>query len=168
MSYVSIRKATKSIRDLAARGSYVEGLILADSELAPGEVFVLRGEKYLVQNVRYDPASDELHFFATIANTTLQHKRLIEDVDEWGNMIKTWEILNADVPAFGEIITATMRQTDPGLLSNTRYLFQMPITVGIEEDDRVVHSNSPYKVVSVDDLMTPGIVRIQAAVDLRE
>lgn len=168
MSYVSIRKVTKSIRDLAARGSYVEGLILADSELAPGEVFVLRGEKYLVQNVRYDPASDELHFFATIANTTLQHKRLIEDVDEWGNMIKTWEILNADVPAFGKIITATMRQTDPGLLSNTRYLFQMPITVGIEEDDRVVHNYSSYQVVSVDDLMTPGIVRIQAAVDLRE
>jgi len=44
------------------------------------------------------PASDELHFFATIANTTLQHKRLIEDVDEWGNMIKTWFELSTTRP----------------------------------------------------------------------
>lgn len=168
MSYVSIRKATKSIRDLAVRGSYVEGLILADSGLVPGEVFVLLGEKYLVQNVRYDPASDELHFFATIANATIQHKRLTEDMDEWGNIIKTWETLNADIPAFGEIITATMRQTDPGLLSSARYIFQMTISVGITENDRVVHNNSSYQVVSVDDLMAPGVVRIQAAVDLRE
>lgn len=166
-SRVSLRKATKSIRDLAARGSYVEGLILADSELSPGEVFTLRGEKYISQNVRYDPSSGELHLFATTANTSLALKRLTETIDNDGNIVKAWEMIDAGVPAFGEIITATLRQTDPGLLSNARYIFQVPESTGVQMDDRAIHNNAPYQIVSVDDLFAPGVVRLQAAVDLR-
>ena len=168
MSYVSIRKATKAIGDLAVRGSYVEGLILADSNLNSGEVLILRGEKYLVQNVRYDPASGELHFFATLANALLTHKRLTEELDEYGNIVKEWVTLNSDVPAFGTIITGIMRQTDLGLLTNARYIFQVSTTNGVQLDDRIIHNGALYQIVSVDDLLTPGVVRLQAAVDTRE
>jgi hypothetical protein len=171
-SKVSIKRSTRSSRDLGSREAYWEGLILADTALQSGEVveiFDKNGQstgKYLVQSVNPDPASGEHAFFAAKCNAILQHKRETETTDENNNPVKIWATINADVDAYGEIVTYALRQYDPGLLEQTRYIFQVPKSIGALQLDRVVY-NSNYQIVSIDDVALRGIDRIQLAVDLR-
>lgn len=172
-SKVSIKRSTRSSRDLGSREAYWEGLILADALLQSGEVIIIntdRGtEKYLTQSVNTDYASTEHAFFAAKCNAVLQHKRETETVDENNNPVKVWNDVNPDKPnidAYGEIVTYQLRQFDPGLLEQTRYIFQVPKSLGVLELDRIVY-NGNLQVVSVDDVALKGVVRIQLAVDLR-
>jgi hypothetical protein len=166
-SKVSIKRSTRSSRDLGSREAYWEGLILADALLQSGEVLTIGADKYLVQSVNADPASAEHAFFAAKCNAILQHKREEETLDENNNPIKIWATINADVDAYGEIVTYQLRQFDPGLLEQTRYIFQVPKSLGVLELDRIVYNGDNYQVVSIDDVALKGIDRIQLAVDLR-
>lgn len=166
-SKVSIKRSTRSSRDLGSREAYWEGLILADALLQSGEILTIDGENYLVQSVNADPMSTEHALFAAKCNAVLQHKRETETLDENNNPIKIWPIINADVDAYGEIVTYQLRQFDPGLLEQTRYIFQVPKSIGVLELDRIVYNGSNYQVVSIDDVALKGIDRIQLAVDLR-
>jgi hypothetical protein len=166
-SKVSIKRSTRSSRDLGSREAYWEGLILADALLQSGEVLTIDADNYLVQSVNYDPASVEHAFFAAKSNALLQHKRETETLDEYNNPIKIWSTINADVVAYGEIVTYSLRQFDPGLLEQTRYIFQVPKSIGTLELDRIVYNDNNYQVVSIDDVALKGVYRLQLAVDLR-
>jgi hypothetical protein len=169
-SKVSIKRSTRSSRDLGSREAYWEGLILADALLQSGEVLTIVADKYLVQSVNADPASTEHAFFAAKCNAVLQHKRETETVDENNNPVKAWLDVNPAAPnvdAYGEIVTYQLRQFDPGLLEQTRYIFQVPKSIGVMELDRIVYNGDNYQVVSIDDVALKGIDRIQLAVDLR-
>jgi len=166
-SKVSIKRSTKSSRDLGSREAYWEGLILADALLQSGEVLAIGADNYLVQSVNPDPASGEHALFAAKSNASLTHKRETETLDENNNPIKIWPVINANVDAYGEIVTYQLRQFDPGLLEQTRYIFQVPKSIGALELDRIVYSGDNYQVVSIDDVALKGIDRIQLAVDLR-
>lgn len=166
-SKVSIKRSTKSSRDLGSREAYWEGLILADSLLQSGEVLTIRSENYLVQSTNYDHASGEYSLFAAKSNATLIHKRETETLDENNNPVKVWSPINPEVVAYGEIVTSQLRQFDPGLLEQTRYIFQVPKSIGVLELDRIDYNGDNYQVASIDDVALKGIDRIQLAVDLR-
>lgn len=167
-SYVSIKRSTRSTRDLGVREAYWEGLILAESNLESGEVITINADNYLVQSVDIDSASGEYAFFAAKCNIVLQHKRHVaEGHDENNNIIKSWHTVNADVPAYGEVVTYRLRQEDPGLLDQTKYIMQVPKVIGVDKLDRIVFENSNYQVESIDHIALKGVVRLQLGIDLR-
>jgi hypothetical protein len=165
-SKVSRKRATKAIRIYGAREAHWEGLILSDSELVSGEVFEANNMTFLVQSVNNDPATNELAWFAVTVNAILGHWRYEEYYDDDLNLIEEW-VDKGDIHAYGEIITAEMRQRDPGLLEGARYIFQCPKSAGIQLLGRIVYEGENYKVESVDPIAMPGISRIQASMDTR-
>lgn len=166
-SKVSIKRSTKSSRDLGSREAYWEGLILAESDVQSGEMLEVYGNKYLVQSANFDPASGETAFFSAKCNAVIQHKRYDEDVDDNGNLIQAWKMLHVDVPCYGEIITYRLRQEDPGLLDSTKYTFQIPKTLGVVLLDRFVFNAKKFQVTSIDDIGMAGVSRIQCEDDIR-
>ena len=166
-SKVSIKRSTKSSRDLGSREAYWEGLILADTGLQSGEIIQILANKYLVQSANPDPASGEIALFMAKCNAVIQHKRYVEDVDENNNIFQKWQTLNADVPCYGEIITYRLRQEDPGLLDSTKYTFQVPKILSIILLDRFVFNEKKYQVSSIDDMGMAGVARIQCEDDTR-
>lgn len=164
---VSIKRSTRASRDLGIREGYWEGLVLSDSNLQSGELITIRDNKYLVQSVNFDPASNESAFFAAKCNAVIQHKRYVEDVDGNNNIIKEWPTINADVPCYGEIVTYRLRQEDPGLLDSTKYTFQVPKSLGVTLLDRFVFEGKNYQVASIDDIGMAGVARCQVSDDTR-
>ena len=173
-SKVSIRRSTKASRDLGIRAGYWEGLILAETKLSSGEILYIKDEitetRYIVQHTNYDPQSKEIAFFSAICNATIQHKRLVKDVDENFNPIQEWQDVNPYKPnmyCYGEIINSRMRQEMPGLLEGTIYLLQVPKSLGVKELDRIRYNEKDCQVVSIDDIGLDGVWQIQLAKDLR-
>ena len=168
VSKVSIKRSTKSTRDLGSREAYWEGLILLDVSLASGEVITIGSDDYLVQSTNFDPASGVTAFFAAKSNAALTHKRLIETLDTSNNVSVSWSAVNVSVTAYGEIVTYQLRQFDPGLLEQTRYIFQVPKFISaVAIEDRIVYNNKNYMVVSIDDTALQGVVRLQLGIDVR-
>lgn len=164
---VSIKRSTKSSRDLGSREAYWEGLILADVNLVSGEVLTIAAEKYLVQSVSLDPASGENAFFSAKCNMVLQHMRFVETTDENNNVIQEWQTINADVPSYAEVVTYALRQFDPGLLEQTRYIIQVSKSIGAVMMDRFVLGEDKFQVVSINNAGLQGTSILQLGVDTR-
>jgi len=167
---VSIKRSTKASRDLGIREGYWEGLIPLEVNLKSGEIITIRDVKYLVQSTNYDHSSKECAFFAAKCNVNIQHKRYVEDVDENYNPIHEWRDVNPDridIPCYGTIVTAKLRQEEPGLLDNTIYIFQVPKSLGVEILDRFVFNGKNYQVNSIDDIGLAGVARVQLGMDNR-
>lgn len=166
-SKVSLKRCTKSSRDLGSREAYWEGLILSNATLISGEILTIETNKYLVQSTNIDVASGECIFFAAISNATLTHKRLVETIDGSNNVIQQWQDINTNIYGYGEIVTYQLRQYDPGLLPQTRYIFQVPKSINVVELDRITYNDNNYKVESIDSIGLVGVVRIQLSTDIR-
>lgn len=167
-SCVSLKRASRGATNPGTREAYWEGLIPASSSLASGEVFQIGSDKYLALSSATDPASGELSVLAAKTNAVLTHQRYVETVDsETGNITQEWQALNTDVPAFGQVVTAELRQADPGLLDSARYLFHAAKSLGVQVMDRMVYSGANYQVESLDDIGLPGVVRLQLGIDTR-
>lgn len=167
---VSIKRSTRASRDLGTREAYWEGTVLAEADLQSGETVEILGNKYLVQSTNLDPESGETAFFAAKCNAIIQHQRYDDDAAGGGNIIRTWQTLHADIPAYGEIITYRLRQEDPGLLDSTKYTFQVPNALGVILLDRFVYGegrDNKYKVSSIDEIGMAGVSRIQLESDTR-
>lgn len=167
---VSIKRSTKASRDLGIREGYWEGLTLLEVNLKSGEIISIRDEKYLVQSTNYDHASKECAFFAAKCNAVIQHKRYVEDVDDNFNPIQEWRDVNPEkvnIPCYGTIVTAKLRQEEAGLLDNTIYIFQVPKSLGVRKLDRFVFNGDNYQVNSIDDIGLAGVARVQLGMDNR-
>ena len=151
---------------LGAREGYYSGLILLDSDLKSGEVFSIGNDKYLVQTALKSFGDGEIEFMAAKTNAVLILKRYDEDVDEYGNIVQGWITINSSIDSFGEIVTYSTRQADPGILEGTKYIFQVSKSIGAIMRDRIIYNGKNYDVISVDDIME-GIVRLQLAIDSR-
>ncbi len=163
---ISLSRATKAIRVYGAREAHWQGLILADSGLVSGDVFQANNMTFITQSVNIDPASGELAWFAVLVNAELGHWRLEETVDEYGNIVQEW-VNRGNIYAFGEIVTAELRQRDPGLLEGTLYIFQVPKNSGVQLLDRLVYEGKNYEVHGIDDIAMQGVMRVQAKKDTR-
>lgn len=165
-SYVSMTLATRGYSD--NRDLYREGLILADSNLAGGEVFTVRDENFLTRSVSFDPQSGQLAFFASKANATLVHKRYKETTDEWGNITQGWETITATVYATARVVTAALLERDPGLLPNTKWTFTIPAAVPLLKMDRLqFNDGTKCQVEDIDPHRLPGLLYVQCSDDLR-
>lgn len=164
---VSIKRSTNSVYNVGVREAFFEGLIPLESDLISGEVVSIKNDNYIVQTVNYDLASKELEFYCAKCNTIVQHQRYTETIDENLNVVMAWETINADIPAYGEVITYRMIQQDPGLLEGTKYTLQVPKSLGVELLDRFVFNGEKYQVTSIDSLGLVGVIRCQLQADLR-
>lgn len=165
-SYVSMRQASKRSTNPGTREAMWEGLVLTTSGLTSGEVLTVGTDRYLVQTVYSDPASGELAWFGVKTNVELEHQRYVESVVD-GNLVQAWSPLASNIAAFGQIVTAELRQADPGLLDSCKYTFQVPSAIAPIELDRMVMGGSNYRVDAVDSIMLPGVVRLQCGSDNR-
>lgn len=168
-SYVSIKRSTSAIRDFGARESHWEGLIILESELKSGEILNIADIKYLVQSVHYDPASLELAWYAVKTNSDLTHQTASETISDDYEKTVSWNTKQT-LHAFGEVVTAKLKQREPGLAEDTRYLFQVTRMTGDKEVkmlDRIVFNGRNYKVDAVNDIAMPGVVRIEVSEDTR-
>ena len=163
----SIKRSTKSANNLGNREALWEGLILKSASALSGEILTINSDNYLLQSISFDHASSEDAFFAAKTNAVLIHKRYGETTDSNGNLVQAWNTLISNVYGYGEIVTYTLRQYDPGLLPQTRYIFQVPKSLGVKELDRIVYNSGKYQVESIDDIALRGVVRIQLSKDTR-
>lgn len=166
---VSMKRTTKATRDPGVRDAAWEGLAGEESALAGGEIMTVGLDKYLVQSVNTDVASGELSFFAVKTNAVLTPQRITASMDADNNIVETWSWSpsGTTVDAFGQVITYSLRQYDPGLLESSRYIFYLPADIGLQVMDRVVLASENLMVNAIDPLMLEGIVRIQAGSDTR-
>lgn len=163
---ISLKRATTAIRIYGAREAHWEGLVLPDSGLVSGEVFEANNMTFITQSVNKDPASGAFTWFAVTVNAVLEHWRFEEKVDDYGNI--TEECTDkGDIYAYGEIVTAELRQREVGLLEGTLYLFQIPQSAGVQILDRIVYEGKNYQVNSLDSVAMPGISRLQCGADQR-
>jgi len=163
---MSIKRSTNSVSYLGAREGYYTGIVLTESGLKSGEVFSIEGEKYLVQSALKSFGDNEIEIMAAKTNAVLELKRYTETVDDYGNIVQGWGDIKTNIYSFGEIVTYQTRQTDPGILEGTRYIFQVSKVIGFVLRDRIVYNGKNYDVISIDDVLD-GIARLQVAVDSR-
>ena len=166
-SHVSMKRSSKGASNPGTRDSMWEGLILGTSCLVSGETMNVGLDRYLVQSVTSDSTSGELAWFGAKTNAELHHYRYVESADANNNVVQAWSPLAVSVAAYGQIVTAELRQFDPGLLDSSKYVFWVPSILGLQELDRLVMGGKNYQVDAVDDVMLGGVDRIQAGSDVR-
>jgi hypothetical protein len=165
-SYVSMVASTKGYSD--NRDLYREGLILAASSLAAGEVFTVGSEVYLVRSIYTDKQSGELAFFASKVNAVLVHKRLTEATEGDYGITRDWSTITETVNSTVQLVSAALRQYEPGLLPTTKWLFDIPSSVSLKLMDRMELSDGgKCQVEHIDSVRLPGILRVQCSVDRR-
>ncbi len=160
-SRVSMKLTTKAMRDESARESYWEGIVLADSNLTSGEIITINGLNFLTQTVLPNPQG-ELLWYGVKTNSQLELIQEQETVDDNGYIIKT-PIVVATIPAYGTIITATLRQQQPGLLPNSIWLFQIPSSYGVKTGDKLRFSGRNIRVEAANILFLGGVTELQCS-----
>ncbi|GEM_PF-6510274 len=167
-SKLSMKKATKSIY-AHLRDALREGVILLESNLQPGEVFKVIKDKYLASSVNPEYAFGQIEFFAYKINAEVIHSRYVETENEWGNIVQEWQTITPQVYAYAEVVTASLRQFDPGLLETTAVRLYVPDTAEIQKLDRCQYlpEGKKLQVDAIDDVKLPGIVQVQCSQDTR-
>lgn len=165
-AYVSLKRATRSVRgNLGLRDAFFEGLILKDASLVAGEIFEVGSDAYLTLSVR--DADGEAEVLVAKTNATITHRRYTESVDADYNVSLSWSDQNTDVKTCAQLVTAGLRQEDPGILATCRYLLLAAANLGFQVMDRVVMDGVNYRVEAIDDLGLVGIARVQLGEDTR-
>lgn len=152
---------------VADRDSYWDGMILSDAALQPGELVSVGGKTILVMSTDADPVSGQTKFMGAKANISLTWQRHTVSTDANNNVVITWPTVSAGIPAFGQLVTAYLRQEDPGLLPSTKYLLHVPASYNIAVMDRVVFNAVSCQVDALDDIILKGIIRLQVSEDTR-
>jgi hypothetical protein len=159
--------STKSGWRFSERTDYLDGLIPASVGLAAGEVVSVAGKSVIVMSIAGEDCGIT-SFLGARTNADLNWQRPTPSVDADNNVITTYPTVSADVPAFGQLVTAQLRQEDPGLLLSTKYLFMIPAAYGIGRMDRVVMNTVPCQVDDLDNIIMEGIIRLQCSEDTRQ
>lgn len=163
------------------RESAFEGWI--DTLMAVGETFTAGSYTYLIHAL--ETISDAYEFTARRCNSLIALLTLTVTEDSNGNMIQTFADTVVDQDCYGQIVTASLRETDPGLLPTTTRIYTIP-DVGLKVLDRLIHQctqqqaidlgsvydpiygGARFKVDCIDDILIPGLKRIQVSPDTRE
>jgi hypothetical protein len=166
---VSMKRSTRATRDPGIRDSFWEGITDAATNLVGGEIMTVGTDNYLVQSANTDPASGELAFFAVKTNVGLTPQRITASLDADNNIVEVWGWTpsGAVIEGYGQIVTAQLRASDPGLLDSSKYLFFVPASAGLQVMDRVILTGENLMVNAIDSLMLEGVSRIQCGSDTR-
>lgn len=166
-----IAPSSKSGFRITERHNFWDGIILDDSNLVAGEVVNVSGKDILVFSADSDPVSGQIKFMGAQKNLDIDWYRPTPSVDANYNVMTTWPAISIDIPCFGQTVTAYLRQEDPGLLENTKWLFHVPNIYDFKVMDRVVFDAGQgavsCQVDHVDSLILDGIIRLQCSDDKR-
>lgn len=166
-----VSPSSKSGFRISDRHHFMDGLILPDTNLVPGEVVSVSGKEILVFSVDNDPVSGQIKFLGAKSNIRVEWQRQEEIIDEDFNVTMGWVTVSADIPSFGQVVTAYLRQEDPGLLENTKWLFHLPDIYNVKQMERVVfntgHGAVSCQVDHIDSLILDGVIRLQCSDDTR-
>jgi len=160
-----VAPVTKSGWRISDRKDYWDGMVPVSAGLTSGEVIAVSDKEILVMSTSTE--SGVTKFMGTRTNANLNWQRQTASVDENYNVIMVWTSISADVPAFGQLVTARLCQEDPGLLPNTKYLFYIPASYSMAQMDRVVFGTVSCQVDSLDSIIMDGILRLQCSEDTR-
>lgn len=160
-----VAPATKGGWRIADRHDYWDGMIPVSAGLGAGEVISVSDKEILVMTTAAN--SGVTFFMGTRTNADLDWQHPTPSTDVNYNVITTWPTVSASVPTFGQLVTAQLRQEDPGLLQTTKYLFLIPSTYKIPVMDRVIFNSVSCQVDALDDIILDGILRLQCSVDTR-
>lgn len=148
-----------------------------------GETFTAGSYTYLIHAL--DALSDAYEFTARKCNSLISLLSLTVSEDEYGNMIQTFADTVTDQDCYGQIVTASLRETDPGLLPTTTRIYTIP-DISVKVLDRLIHQctqqqaidmgavydstygGARFKVDCIDDILIPGLIRVQVSPDMRE
>lgn len=177
---VSLKHSTRGT-NFGLRESAFEGWI--DTLIATGETFTAGSYTYLIHAL--ETLSDAYEFTARRCNSLITLLTLTVTEDEYGNMIQKFTEIVEDLNCYGQIVTASLRETDPGLLHTTTRVYTIP-DVGLKILDRLIHKctqqqvidlgavydstyqGARFKVDCIDDILIPGLIRVQVSPDMRE
>lgn len=168
----SVRKTSIRLGDIE---NFLRGNFVPSDNLQNGEVIlhVPTGEQYITLGIYKEVINNE--YVADICNmlrvnSTYTAQRLQETADQFGNITKTPIILNQDTPAYTEVVTEEMRQTDPGLLESCEFKLYTT-NKEIKLYDQILITTDGWtremQVVSVTYSMLHGINVLQLATDIR-
>lgn len=167
---VSMKRSSKSVSNPGTRDASWEGLADVSSALVGGEIMTVGADRYLIQSANTDPASGELAFFAVKTNADLTPQRITASLDADNNIVEVWGWTPSGtiIEGYGQIITAQLRASDPGLLDSSKYLFYVPASAGLQVMDRVILSGENLMVnAPPDSVMLQGVLRVQCGSDNR-
>jgi hypothetical protein len=167
VSRVILSPSSRSGWRIGERNSYWDGLILGSSQLAVGEVLEANDKTLIVLTTDNDPVSGQMKFTAAKKNADLTWEAQTTSINQDNNVIVVWSTVSADIPAYGQVVNASLIQEDPGLLPTTKYLFYIPDTYKIKKMNRVIFNSVSCQVDHIDDIILPGIYRLQCSDDQR-
>lgn len=166
-SKCQIAPSSKSGFRVTDRHNFWEGIILSGTGLVAGDVVNVGSTDFLVFSVYNDPVAGVDKFMGAQRNLDIGWFRQTASTDANYNVITTWATVSADIPCFGQTVTAFLRQDDPGLLEDTKWLFHVPNVYNIQKMDRVVFGVVSCQVDYIDTLILDGIIRLQCSDDKR-
>jgi len=167
--------STKAGWRFGDRDSYVDGITLLDTSLTSGEVVLVSGfvsgysgqKEIIVMAVNGDPIGQVISFLGAKATLHFDWQQQQVSTDANYNVIQTWANVSTSVPAYGQTVTAALRQSDPGLLPTTKYLLDTPSAYDIKRFDRIAFNGVSAQVDDLDKIILDGIIRLQCSEDTR-
>jgi len=148
------------------RDNFWEGLIPSDKAVKSGETVSVSSRTVLVMSI-IDDMRGITRFMGARINTILDWKRETPSVDANNNVNMTWSSISSGVQVFSQLITAELRQENPGLLPGIKYLVFIPSRYNIKQMDRVVFNGVSCRVDYADTIILDGINRLQCSEDTR-
>jgi len=159
---VSLKQTTRGT-NFGLRESAHEGWI--DQSVTVGETFTV-DDTYLIYSV--NSLRRVYSFIAMKCNSVITVSTLTVGEDSYGNPTEEFEPVATDQDVYGQIINASLRATDPGLLPTTTRVYTMPASISVSVLDRVTHGSEKFRVDCIDDILIAGLKRIQVSPDTRE
>ncbi|WP_246862842.1 hypothetical protein [Paenibacillus cellulosilyticus] len=83
--------------------------------------------------------------------------------------------MSEDVPAFAQLVSASLLRDEPGLLPTTKYVLTLQTSVPVKEPkdaelispDRIMLAGRAYQVDVVDRIKYPNLLHVQLSEDMR-
>ncbi|WP_391573865.1 hypothetical protein [Cohnella sp.] len=131
-------------------------------------------DTFFVQTLRPTTAQDRYCSLIKI-NDRITIQRYTKTFDANDNATAEFVTAQEDCPTFAQLITAQLRQDEPGLLPTTVYVLQLltsaavrdPREVSLPSPDRIILNGRPYKADVVDRVKYPNLLFVQLSEDAR-
>jgi hypothetical protein len=151
------------------------GLFAPDSPVQNGSMVEVGPDAHLVQTTRRTTERDK-YCSLIKTNAVIDVQRYGRQYDASDNPLPdiNFAPVASSVIAFVQLITAQLRQDEPGLLPTTVYIMQLQLSAGVKSPkdglrspDRVVLNGLPYQVDVVDAVKYPNLLFVQLSEDTR-
>lgn len=153
-------KQTTRGSNFGLRDSLYEGWI--DHALGVGESFQIGTFIYLVSSL--SPLSDAYEFKALRCNSEVTISKLTKSDSDSGDLVQSFTN-PVSLWSYGQTVTSSLRETDPGLLDTTVRVYAIP-SMEVDLLDRLTHE-SDFQIDAIDTLWLPGLLKLQVSPDAR-